>query len=77
MPNKEKSKGMIDSVSDMAKSVNSSISKTIRKYEAWKSKDMDRADAVRAARLTKEYQQEAAANKARGTQSSSTRKIIK
>ena len=75
MPAK-KNKGIMDSIGDVAKDINKAISRPIRQYEAWQPKERDRAFNAREARITREADQQRA-NKARGTQSSTTRKLIK
>lgn len=74
MPDK-KNKGIMDSIGDVAKNINKAISRPIRKYEAWQSKELDRAFDARQARITRENQQRA--NKERGTQSSAVRTPVK
>jgi len=82
MPAK-KNKGIMESIGDVANNINKAISRPIRRYEAWQSKELDRSFDAAQARIARENQQEAnkanqkKANKARGTQSSATRKLIK
>jgi hypothetical protein len=75
MPAK-KNKGIMDSIGDVAKDINKAISRPIRQYEAWQSKERDRAFDAREARIKREADQQRA-NKARGTQSSSVRVPLK